>query len=130
MTASEAKELLLIHSFSHPDSELGRGFLGSLRPFDGHLKEENFHIMAAIRVLAPSLGEPAIDREVVGALWGICYLARMWGVHPDGMLRRNGLIEAEDSARLERWVDCISYATMILLGGGGSDEAFSEYNRM
>ena len=46
-----------------------------------------------------------------------------------GKLRRNNLIQPHDIVRLEHWVDCIGYATMILLGGGGPDEAFSEYDR-
>src|SRR5262245_37045603 len=111
MTPAEAKELLLIHSFAHPDikhPKMECGFLGSLRPYRGHLVEESFHeVMAALRALAPTFHQPTVDREVVGALWGICHLARSWGVHPDGMLRRNGLIQEQDIARLERWVDCI-----------------------
>lgn len=54
MTLSQAKELLLIHAGypNHPKTE--RGFLGSLRPFQGQLVEENFHeVMSALRVLEP-----------------------------------------------------------------------------
>lgn len=133
MTPAQAKESLLIHSFGHPDMnhpKMERGFLGSLRPYRGALVVESFHeVMAALRVLAPTLQQPTVDREVVGALWHICHLAQSWGIHPDGMLRRNGLIQPQDIERLERWVSCISHATMILLGGGGPDEAFSEYDR-
>ena len=121
MNPAEAKEVLLFHSFAHEDIDhpkMGGGFLGSLRPFDGRLKEENFHeVMEALRILAPALEQPSVDREIVSSIWHICHLGRMWGVHPGGMLRRNGLISAEESARLERWIDCISYATMMLLGG-------------
>jgi hypothetical protein len=133
MTTTEAKELLLLHSFAHSDihhPKMISGFLGSLRPYSGHLVEQNYHeVMAALRVLAPSLEQPMVDREVIKALWGICHLAHSWGVHPDGMLRRNGLIETPDIERLERWIGRISYATMILLDGGGIDEAFHDYDK-
>jgi hypothetical protein len=101
--------------------------LGSLRPYRGHLIEENYHeVMAALRVLAPSLRQPTVDREVISALWSICLLAHGWGVHPKGMLRRNGLIQPPDIERLERWISRISFVTMILLHGGGIDTAFHE----
>jgi hypothetical protein len=103
------------------------GFLGSLRPFTG-LREENFHeVMAALRTLAPTLQEDAVARDVVAGLVGVCHLGRAWGVHPEGMLRLNGLIPDEDVARLEAWVWTISYATMCVLDGA-IDEAFHEYD--
>lgn len=105
------------------------GFLGSLRPFQGHLIEQNYHeVMAALRVVAPSLEQPDVDREVVRSLWGICHLARAWGVYPDGMLRSNGLIQPADVERLDDWVERISYATFVLLDGGGIDRAFELYD--
>lgn len=136
MTSTRAKELLLLHSFSHPEAaehpKAARGFLGSLRPYRGHLLDENFHdVMQALRTLAPTLTVTAIDREVVAALWGICHFARAWGIHPEGMLRRNDLIGEADIAKLERWVDMISYATFCLLDGtGGEQEAFHEYDSL
>ena len=87
MTATEAKQMLLVHSIGerdkrHPSYE--RGFLASLRPYRGHLLEESFHeIMTALRVLAPSLQQPSVDREVVSALWSICYLAHSYGLRTD-----------------------------------------------
>ena len=133
MTTTEAKELLQIHSFSHPDlkhPKMATGFLGSLRPYRGHLVEENFHeIMAALRILAPSLQQPTVDREVVRALWSICYLGRSWGVCPGGMLQRNSLIQPEDVNRLDAWLDRISYATFFLLEGCDIEEAFHGYDK-
>jgi hypothetical protein len=134
MTPDEAKELLMLHSFAHADVDhpkMETGFLGSLRPYRGHLIEANFHeVMAALRVLVPSLQQPSVDREIISALWGICHLGRMWGVDPDGMLQRNHLIAPQDVKTLELWVDCISYATMMLLDGTGEKEAFHEYDGM
>src|SRR5689334_13580086 len=99
MTPAQAKELLLLHAFCDPRStehpKAASGFLGSLRPYRGHLLQENFtEVMESLRVLAAELSGTAVDREVVGALWGLCHLARAWGVAPEGMLRRNGLISA------------------------------------
>jgi hypothetical protein len=132
MTESEAKELLLMHSYSHPDVDhpkVQKGFLGSLRPYSGHLNEENYHeVIAALRVLAPSLERPTVDRKLIGSLMGICHLARAWGLHPDGMLRRNGLILPEDVERLEDWINQISYSTFMLLDSAGIAEAFHDYD--
>ena len=129
MTTDEAKLLLLMHSFCHPDihhPKMETGFLGSLRPYRG-LKVENFHeVMTALRVLAPLLQESQVDRDIVGALWSICDLSYSWGVHPEGMLRRNDLIAHADVVRLERWGNRISYASRILLGGVSGDAAIAE----
>lgn len=130
MTAAEARELLLLHSFSYHDLDHPKmvgGFLGSLRPYQG-LNEKNFHeLMEAIGVLAPQLQAEKVDREIVSALWAICFLARLWGLEPDGMLQRNGLIAPEDIKRLSDWLEILGYAVMILLEGVDVEEAFSPY---
>jgi len=134
MTVTEAKQLLLVHSIGerdkrHPSYE--RGFIASLRPYRGQLFEESFHeIMAALRVLAPSLHQPTVDREVVSALWSICDLARSYGLRPDGVLQRDGLISEADIKRLDLWVSCISSATQTLLWSGSIDSAFNQYERL
>lgn len=130
MTTAEARELLLLHSFSYHDLEHPKragGFLGSLRPYHG-LKEKNFHeLMEAIGVLAPQLQAAKVDREIVSALWAICYLARLWGIEPGGMLQRNRLIAADDVDRLGKWLGVLGYTVAILLEGGDMEEAFSPY---
>ena len=133
MTFKEAKQTLLLHSFSHSDlshPKMATGFLGSLRPYQG-IKEENFReVMEAIKSLAEYFQkEPLLDKEIVNALWGICHLARAWGVHPDGMLRRNNLISEKEHLQLEEWIETISYATMMLLDGCDMDIALEEYNK-
>jgi|SRR6478735_7093193 len=135
MTREEAKELLQLHSFSHPnahsDPRAERGFLGSLRPYQGSLIPANFHgVMAALVTLATELEQPSLDREVVSAVWGITHLARAWGLEPEGMLRRNNLISEEDIETLASWVDAISYATMMLLDGAGLEEALEPYHEI
>ena len=133
MTFAQAKQGLLLHSFAlndADDAQMARGFLGSLRPYIG-LREENFReVMAALRVLAPHLGAPTLDREIVGALWNICHLARAWGVHPDGMLRRNDLISPADAERLDAWIEAISDVTAMLLDGADVETAFADYQAL
>jgi hypothetical protein len=134
MSPAQAKQLLTLHAFTDPRSaehpKAEGGFLGSLRPYKGHLIEENFvEVMESLRVLGPELARETVDREVVSALWGICHLARAWGIEQEGMLRRNGLISASDVETLASWVDTISYATFCLLDGAGEEEAFGEYDR-
>ena len=125
----------MLHAFTHPssveDARAATGFVGSLRPYTGKLYPENFHeVMAALATLALELEQPTVDREIIGALWGITHFARAWGLEPDGMLRRNDLISDEDVDTLSSWVDAISYATVTLLDGGGLDEAFSSYREI
>lgn len=132
MTRDEAKELLLLHSFSHPSAphhpKAAGGFLGSLRPYRGNLDPANLHeVIAALVTLAPEFEQPTLDREIVAALWSINHLARAWGVEPDGMLRSNSLISDDDVATLTSWVEAISYATFCLLDGVGLDEALQPY---
>lgn len=106
-----------------------RGFLGMLRPFNGELVEENFHeLMQIIEVLADDLGQPTLDRDIIACFWSICQLARAWAVYPEGMLRRNGLLTADQEETIEEWIDMISYAVMVLLEGEGQlDEALWGY---
>lgn len=132
LTPQRARELLQFHSGRHSDTDHPKwqsGFLGSLRPYQG-LRVENFHeVMACLITLAAELGEGSdCDRELMADIWGICHLGRAWGVAPDGMLRSNGLITAEDVARLDAWVNQISYSTFCLLDGTGEDVAFEFYD--
>lgn len=131
VTPETARELLQFHSGAHAEVEDPRwthGFLGMLRPYHG-LCEENFHsVMACLRVLAPGMQQQTVDRDVVAAFWAICHLGRAWGVWPEGMLRRNDLITADDVVRLEDWLERISYAVLCVLDGI-VDEAFDDYDR-
>lgn len=131
MTENEAAELLQHHSgmhgnTTHPKSE--KGFLGMLRPFTGTLYEENFHeVMTILKVLSPLLKSPAINREVLSSFWSICHLARAWGIDKEGMLRRNNLLSDAQQEKLSTWIDCISYAVMMLLDQQGDVTAFECY---
>lgn len=123
MNYAEALHRLLLHGPGTTDARgeplvLEDGFLGCLRPYTG-LQEKNFHhLMEAVFVVGDQFRQGSqVDREVVEAMWFICSTARNWGLHPDGMLQRNKLITAADTARLERWVDVIEVTALRLLQG-------------
>jgi hypothetical protein len=123
MEDSEARHQLLLHGPGTIDTAgepliLEDGFLGSLRPYTA-LREANFHqVMEALLVVGDRFRQAKhVDREIVLTVWSICSTARVWGLHPDGMLQRNKLITAADTARLDRWVSLIEGATLQMLGG-------------
>ncbi len=133
MERQEAVLLLKCHAFAHDDVNhptMEHGFLGSLRRFRGQLLEANFHeLMCILRVLAPDLSNPALDREVMACLWSITHLARAWALEPEGMLRSNHLISDEQVTVMEEWLNLFSYAVMILIEGGDEQEAFWGYEQ-
>ncbi|MEK4660299.1 hypothetical protein MHH93_00300 [Priestia sp. FSL H7-0729] len=133
MEREEAVTLLKCHCFSYDDlshPKMDNGFIGSLRPYRGYLIEENFHeLMEILRVLATELKQPTLDREVMACLWGISHMARAWAVEPEGMLRSNNLISDEQVELMEQWLNMFSYAVMVLIEGGGEEEAFWEYHQ-
>jgi hypothetical protein len=134
VTGDQARQAILHHAspVAGSDSDAGPGFLETLRPYRGRLEARTFHeIMAALRVLAPELNAGAsVARDIVAALFAISYFGRLWGVEPDGMLRRNGLISESDIATLSRWINCIDYAVVCLLDGGDIEGAFDEYRTL
>lgn len=138
MDLAQAKALIQIHGYTHPGSlrdpeikqVMDRGFLGMLRPYKGELHESNFHeLMRALRVVGPEFSKPQVDTQLMSALWGICALARWWGIEPDGMLQRNQMLDEQETEALRDWVHEISYVLMLLLDGESVEVAFQEYNR-
>jgi hypothetical protein len=118
---AEAKALLMAHSYLGQDHDHPAqvcGFLGCLRPWQG-LREENFQqVLSALDALSEELlTSPTLDRDIINALWGICYLSRSWGVEPGGMLRRHHLIGDEEIATLATWIDIIETRVLFLLDG-------------
>lgn len=138
MDVAQAISLIQIHGYTHPgghrDPEIkqamDKGFLGMLRPFKGELVESNFHqLMRAIRAVAGEFSKPQVDTRLMSALWGICALARWWGIEPDGMLQRNRMLDESQTEALRDWVHEISYVLMLLLDGEPPTVAFEEYDR-
>jgi hypothetical protein len=119
----EAKKLLLLHGSGTNDTD-GQplaeedGFLGSLRPYRG-LQEKNFHlVMEALLTVGERVHlERQVDRDLIHTVWSMCCYARAWGLHSHGMLQRNRLITAEDTRRLELWIDTVEQTALRLLEG-------------
>jgi hypothetical protein len=133
MDYEEAKFQLLLHG-SGTIGPTGQpltqedGFLGSLRPYSG-LHEKNFHlVMEALLTVGERVHRAAqLDRDLAQSVWRMCSTARSWGLHPAGMLQRNRLITAEDTARLELWVDSLETTALNLLGGRPPHHAVYHY---
>ena len=111
----------MAHSYLGTDSKdpvQVSGFIGSLRPWQG-LREENFRqVLEALDVLSEELlNAPLLDRDIVSALWGICYLGRSWGVEPGASLRRHHIISDADVQTLAAWIDTIETRVLFLLDG-------------
>jgi len=107
---------------------LADGFLVSLRPYRG-LQEKNFHlVMEALLTAGERIHrEPQVDRDLVRTVWSLCWYARVWGLYPAGMLQRNRLITAADTARLERWVGTLEIVALRLLRGWPPHHAVYHY---
>jgi len=132
MTKEEAKKLLKYHGFTHEDvnhPKMEKGFLGMLRPFAGDLIEENYHeVMEAIKALSDDLRDnEKVDREVISAIWGICYYTRAWAIESESALQRNNLIKKDQVEKLKNWIDVISYTTKMILDGCDNPTAFEFY---
>ena len=130
MKDHQAKEELSFHSGRNSNTDDPRwesGFLGSLRPYQGmDLVEENFHkIIECLRVIAPSLrNDDNLSRNLVSDISGILCLGKSWAVQKDGMLLRNKIISDMQAQQIDSWLDCISYAWMMLLDTQDESLAF------
>ncbi|MGP1458913.1 MAG: hypothetical protein ACTTKL_06360 [Treponema sp.] len=129
MNAEQAKELLAFHSCRHDDTDNPKwenGFLGSLRPFQGALREENFtEVIECLRALQDEFTAPAIDSDVVYDIVSIVHLTREWSAI-EGMLGENNLISESQRQTLLAWAEIIEGCFMYLLEGA-ADEAFADY---
>jgi hypothetical protein len=130
---AEARHQLLLHGPGTSDAAgqpliLEDGFLGCLRPYTG-LREGNFHlVMESLLSVGEQLHRmPELDREPVYAVCSNCHTARAWGLAPGGMLQRNQLITAADTARLERWVGTVEIVALRLLRGWPPHQAVYHY---
>ena len=133
LSFEEARILILCHAFRYHDlahPKMERGFLGSLRPFQG-LDAANFHeVMDCLDAFGDYFEQSqSIDKEILASLFCICHFARAWGVYKEGMLRSNGLIAESDVVVLEDWIEHISYTTACLLDGCGAQVAFEFYDQ-
>jgi hypothetical protein len=131
MTSEEARALIRKHSIRDADPDLGTwsdSFIGSLRPFVG-LSEATFHeLMAALRVVAPSLRAGLVDRELMSDLWFICWQAYLIGLDITGALQRNKVLSKEDTDNLADWMFQIGSAVFDLLEAQDVTIAFAGYD--
>lgn len=134
MDYDQAKHQLRLHlgvlDEARNEWVLDDGFVVSLRPYRG-LREKNFHLVMEALLTAGErfYREPQVDRDLVDMLWSLCWYARLWGLRPTGMLQRNKLITAADTARLELWVDTLEATTLDLLGGRPPHLAIRHYSQ-
>ena len=132
MDYEEAKYQLRLHTGVIDEARkamiLEDGFLTSLRPYRG-LQEKNIHlVLEALLTAGERIHRAAqVDRDLITTLWSMCWYARCWGLHPEGMLQRNQLITAEDSTRLELWIDTVEQTALSLLGGQSPHHAVYHY---
>lgn len=129
MNKEQAKELLSFHSTRNEDvhnPKWEHGFLGSLRPFHGELREENlFEVMECLRALKDDFVAPTLEQGVVNDIVAIVHLTRVWA-SPYGMLGRNNLLTEGQAKRLFAWADIIETCFMFLLDDD-PEEAFAVY---
>jgi len=120
-----AVEELSFHCGTNPnvdDPRWNAGFLQTLRPYHGRLDADAFQrVVDCVDAVSRHLQDaPHLDRRVINALWGLCHFARDWGLHPDGMLRRNNLITDQEQATLAGWIDDLSARIAMILDGNGT----------
>jgi hypothetical protein len=113
------------------DPRWANGFLGSLRPFKTlDLVEKNFHsVVNCLRALFPYIQRNnQLDKQLVNDITTIIHFGRAWGVHEDGMLRRNNLISPKEVEQLDQWLECISSVWCMILVTEDESLAFEAYN--
>jgi len=120
---SQAKHVILTHATGIRNADdwiefEETGYIGCLRPYTG-IRHENFHdIVNALLVVGEQIhGNPEVERDLVHAIWSLTYTARIYGIDPNGMLKRNNLITEPDAALIEEWNDIIESITLGLLQG-------------
>jgi len=133
MTTDQAKECLSFHSGRHSnydDPRWQNGFLGSLRPYQGNLVEDNFHeVMNCLKVLAKELGKTDfIAKDVVSDIQGIIHYSRAWALYEEGMLRSNNLISDTDQKTIEIWIEILSHTFTLVVELGDDEEVWFDYN--
>ena len=130
MNIELAKKILSFHSCRNDDinnPKWENGFLGSLRPFQGKIYEENFkEIIECLKTLEIEIKKENIDKNIVSDIISIIHLTRVW-VSKKGILGENNLLTNEQTKYLLTWVDIIESCFMSLLEGA-SEEAFFDYD--
>jgi hypothetical protein len=121
LTPEQGAERIKFHGAAEEGS-----FLRMLRPFRG-LDDKIFDdLEVALHAAAPLLSKPLVEKELMSALWAICYLGRFWALSPGGMIQRNKLMKSYEAEKLQKYLDRISFAVMTLLDGCSLEIAFED----
>lgn len=117
MELSEARRRILVHAGFELDAET-LGLIGRLRPFRGIEERDFANLVQALVTLHPVItNAPAVERDLVAALWYVCLSARTLGIDPQGLVVRNRLATPSDVRTLGIWIDSIeSFSTRMLKG--------------
>ncbi|MEL6676898.1 MAG: hypothetical protein AAFR61_32115 [Bacteroidota bacterium] len=101
----------------HASPEEG-SFLNMLRPYRG-LKEEIFlDLRTALQQMEPEFkAAKKADKDLMSAIWTLCFSAKYWGTEPDSMLVRNELITDADRQTLRTWINELSLMMATFLQG-------------
>jgi hypothetical protein len=118
---NEAMRRLRFHCQPEPGA-----FLHMLRPYRGVRDEVLRDVSSSLRACAERFREQQLPRDLMSAIWGISHLGRLWALAPDGMLRRNRLIDDHDLAKLQEFMDRFDLAVLLLLDGA-VDQAFADW---
>ena len=110
MSPDEAVQRLDFHTQPEPGS-----FLEMLRPYRGLRDDILEDVSRSLRACAPLFGEDRVPRNLLSSVWTISFLGRLWALEPDGMLRRNGLIDKYDLKRLGTFLEHLDWAVFKLL---------------
>jgi hypothetical protein len=126
MTPEKAKRLLQAHSGRDMETDPAKwenGFLVPLRAEPDDANEGNFlEVMECIRVLAPAIAAaPAVDRELMAALWGLIFLPRVWAFNPNQLAelihKGHRKLDGDRLSRLADQLDRIAEAVDYALNG-------------
>lgn len=131
MTKEDALVILSYHSGRNEDLDNKRwinGFLGSLRPFQGKLHEQNFvEVMECLRTLSPDFVAGTISGQAIGDVFTIIYLGRRW-TEEGSALDESNLINSEQQFKMDLWLDILEDALFYLLNED-PETAFLPYEK-
>src|SRR5690242_16205814 len=112
---TDAIQTLATHSGHIEGLRLSDGITGMLRPYQG-LIERNIHeVMECLFILSHRLSSDTIDTIIPLSILKILSRLREWGIEPEGMLRRNHLIDELSLDRLTSWASIIDFAARFYL---------------
>jgi hypothetical protein len=96
----------------------GNRFIAELRRNPQRLDEHSFRgLVDAIRATAAANAEQStLAGHSARTLWAVCSMARQWAIHPDGVLRRTGMVRPRELMRLAGWIDMLEYEVALAWG--------------